>query len=181
MPRRPVGRTIGKIKEHLTDIYRVFLRSGSLDLKFNGDSLRYEEPAILKAPFYKEPKGRHLLWRKEINFPFGGGLSVTGFAALRDPGNYARSGFSLFRRGRLIEGSGEDGYRPPAIFRTSGSSSYARLRLFGELHLIIGYPVGSERHPSLSKDHTESGGLPQEGDRPPFHRRANAGCIAYVR
>ena len=30
-----------------------------------------------------------------------------------DPGNYARSGFALFRRGRLIQGSGEDGYRPP--------------------------------------------------------------------
>ena len=27
--------------------------------------------------------------------------------------------------------------------------------------LFIGYPVGSERHPSLSKDHTESGGLLQ--------------------
>src|SRR5262249_1969980 len=58
-----------------------------------------------------------------------------GFAALRDPGNYARSGFSLFRRGRLIQGSGDDGYRPPLLFGTSGSSSYARLRLFGELHL----------------------------------------------
>jgi hypothetical protein len=27
----PVGRTLGKIKEHLTDIYRVFLREGSID------------------------------------------------------------------------------------------------------------------------------------------------------
>ena len=60
---------------------------------------------------------------------------VSGFAALRDPGNYSRSGFALFRRDRLIEGSGEEGYRPTLIFGTSGSSSYARLRLFGELHL----------------------------------------------
>lgn len=131
----PVGRTIGKIKEHLTDIYRVFLRDRSLELRFNGDCLKYEEPGILKAPYYKDPTGESRIWRKSIKFDFGGGLSVTGFAALRDPGNYAHSGFALFRRGRLIEGSGEDGYRPSKIFGTSGSSSYARLRLFGELHL----------------------------------------------
>ena len=131
----PVGRTLGKLKEHLTDIYRVFIREGRLDLLFDGDRLSYEEPPVLEAPYYKEPNGEDRLWRKEIEFDLGGGLAVSGFAALRDPGNYSRSGFSLFRRGRLIEGSGEEGYRPPLIFGTSGSSSYARLRLFGELHL----------------------------------------------
>jgi len=131
----PVGRTLGKIKDHLADIYRVFLRDGTLDLRFNGESLSYEEPPVLTAPFYKEPEGPDRVWRRDIEFEFGDGLSVRGFAALRDPGNYARSGFALFRRGRLIQGSGEDGYRPPILFGTSGSSSYARLRLFGELHL----------------------------------------------
>lgn len=131
----PVGRTLGKIKEHLTDIYRVFVRNGTLDLRFNGEPLVYEEPPVLRAPYYKDADGPERTWRKDINFEFGEGLSVTGFAALRDPGNYSRSGFSLFRRERLIEGSGEEGYRPPIIFGTSGSSSYARLRLFGELHL----------------------------------------------
>ncbi|MGY3485411.1 hypothetical protein ACVW1C_003294 [Bradyrhizobium sp. USDA 4011] len=131
----PVGRTLGKIKEHLADIYRVFLRDGTLDLRFNSESLSYEEPPVLTAPYYKEPDGPDQVWRKEIEFELGDGMSVRGFAALRDPGNYARSGFSLFRRGRLIQGSGEDGYRPPLLFGTSGSSSYARLRLFGELHL----------------------------------------------
>ena len=131
----PIGRTFGKIKEHLTDIYRVFLRNGSLQLRVNGESLFYVEQPILVAPYYKDPGSPRRLWRKDILFDLGDGLKVTGFAALRDPGNYSRSGFALFRRGRLIEGSGEDGYRPPMIFGTSGSSSYARLRLFGELHL----------------------------------------------
>ena len=44
----PVGRTLGKIKEHLTDIYRVFLRNGTLDLRFNGEGLSYEEPRTTK-------------------------------------------------------------------------------------------------------------------------------------
>ncbi|WP_181168708.1 ATP-binding protein [Mesorhizobium sp. B2-4-17] len=131
----PLGRTLGKIKEHLTDIYRVFVREGTLELKLGADTLAYAEPPVLNAPYYKEPTGKPHLWRKDIGFDLGGGLSVTGFAALRDPGNYSRSGFALFRRSRLIEGSGEEGYRPTAIFGTSGSSSYARLRLFGELHL----------------------------------------------
>ena len=73
----PVGRTIGKIKEHLTDIYRVFLRDGSLDLKFNGESLKYDEPEILKAPYLQGPERASRLWRKEIDFDFGGGFSVT--------------------------------------------------------------------------------------------------------
>lgn len=131
----PVGRTIGKIKDHLADIYRVFLRDGSLDLRFNGEPLKYDEPSILCAPYYKDANGTPVLWRKDVNFDFGRGFSVRGYAALRDPGNYSRSGFSLFRRNRLIEGSGEEGYRPALLFGTSGSSSYARLRLFGELHL----------------------------------------------
>jgi hypothetical protein len=131
----PIGRTLGKIKEHLTDIYRVFLRQGILELKVNGDPLVYEEPPILVAAYDKDATSTERVWRKEIAFELGNGLAVHGFAALRDPGNYARSGFALFRRGRLIEGSGEDGYRPPLLFGTSGSSSYARLRLFGELHL----------------------------------------------
>jgi Histidine kinase-, DNA gyrase B-, and HSP90-like ATPase len=130
----PVKRSIGKIKEHLTDIYRVLVRSGVLELKLGNEVLRYDEPPVLNAPHYKEPTGPRQIWKKEIDFDLGNGLSVRGFAALRDPGNYSRSGFSLFRRGRLIEGSGEEGYRPPLIFQTTGAS-YAKLRLFGELHL----------------------------------------------
>jgi len=131
----PVGRSLGKIKEHLADIYRCFIREGVLELRFGTEVLTYEEPPVLSAPYFKDATGPAQLWRKEINFELGDGLAVRGFAALRDPGNYSRSGFALFRKKRLIEGSGEEGYRPTMIFGTSGSSSYARLRLFGELHL----------------------------------------------
>ncbi len=131
----PVGRTLGKIKEHLADIYRVFVRDGTLELRFNGELLEFQPFPVLKAPYYRDPTGPEITWRKEIIFDLGDGLAVSGFAALLDPGNYARSGFALFRRGRLIEGSGEEGYRPPLIFGRSGRNSFAALRLFGELHL----------------------------------------------
>ena len=79
-------------------------------------------------------------------------------------------GLCLFRKNRLIEGSGEEGYRPPLIFGTSGSSSYARLRLFGELHLE-GFEVShtkdgfrwdenEEPFVELLKDHLDSDELP---------------------
>ncbi|MER9852583.1 MULTISPECIES: ATP-binding protein [unclassified Mesorhizobium] len=129
----PIGRTVGKIKDHLADIYRVFLRQGVLELVVDKDELSYEEPPILLAPFERDPEAAARLWRKDISFSLGGGQHVEGFAALRDPGNFAKSGFALFRRGRLIEGSGEEGYRPHLIF--GSSSSYRHLRLFGELHL----------------------------------------------
>lgn len=129
----PVGRTVSKLKEHLTDIYRVFIRERTLELHFNGDLLSPQEIPILSAPFYREREGAARLWRKDVCFDFGNGLSVRGFAALRKTASTAKAGFSLFRRGRVIEGSGDEGYRPAQIFGTSNSYRYQRL--FGELHL----------------------------------------------
>ena len=98
-----IGRTLGKVKEHLADIYRCYLRDGSLLLKVNGQPLTYEEPEILNAPFYREPRSASVLWKKDIRFDLGGGQKVHGFAALRQEGKTARAGFALFRRNRLIE------------------------------------------------------------------------------
>lgn len=129
----PIGRTIAKLKEHLTDIYRVFMREGWLVLRFRGETLAYEAPSILEAPYFKDKSGPLKVWRKPIEFDFGKGLSVHGFAALREPASTTRAGFALFRRGRLIQGSGDEGYRPPFVF--GQSNSYRYQRLFGELHL----------------------------------------------
>jgi hypothetical protein len=129
----PIGRTVAKLKEHLTDIYRGFIRDGLLDLRFGGESLAYREPKIFKAPYYKDKNGPDRVWRKEIEFDFGDGLAVHGFAALRETASVARAGFSLFRRGRVIQGTGDEGYRPAFIF--GNPNSYRYQRLFGELHL----------------------------------------------
>lgn len=129
----PVGKTVAKLKEHLTDIYRVFIREKILDLRFNGASLLFRDPKVLKAPYFKKPNGQEVEWRKPIEFDFGDGLSVQGFAALREKGNTSKAGFALFRRGRVIQGSGDEGYRPSHIF--GSANSYRYQRIFGELHL----------------------------------------------
>ena len=166
--RVPAGRTIGKIKEHLTDIFRGFIHNGILHLSFNGEPLSYEEPRILEAPYYRDELGPRRTWRKDIEFDFGEDLSVHGFAALRETANTARAGLSLFRRGRLIQGSGDEGYRPRAVFGASNSFRYQRL--FGELHLEgfqvshtkDGFRWDENEEPLLDllREHLDAGDLP---------------------
>lgn len=140
----PASRTVTKIREHLASIYRVFIANGTLELKFNGDVLAYEPPNVLTSVPYSAPGVPSLTettpveWTKNIDFDFGGGQRVTGFVALREVGSTASAGFSLFRRGRLIEGSCDETYRPPYIFKKANSFTYQRL--FGELH-IEGFAV----------------------------------------
>ena len=129
----PQGRTIGKIREHLASIYRVFIRDGLLELRFGDEVLSYSQPTILCAPFHERKSEAPRLWRKEIDFDFGTGLRARGFAALREKASTSYAGFALFRRNRLIQGSADEGYRPKLIF--GNPNSYTYQRLFGELHL----------------------------------------------
>lgn len=164
----PVGRTIGKIKEHLADIYREFLRNGILELSFNGEQLEYREPDVLKAPYYRDKDGPQRTWHKRIEFDFGDGLSVRGFAALRQPGSTSKAGFSLFRRDRVIQGSGDEKYRPHLIF--GSPNRYCYQRMFGELHLCgfdvshtkDGFRWDQNEQPFLEllREHLNHGDLP---------------------
>lgn len=131
--RAPHGRTIGKIKDHLASIYRHFIRKGDLELRYNGERLTHETPEILVTQWFKEPDSESVKWKKDIDFDFGEGLSAHGFAAIRATASTSQAGFSLFRRGRVIEGSGDQKYRPREIF--GASNSYRYQRVFGELHL----------------------------------------------
>ena len=108
------------------------------------------------------------IWRKDIEFDLGVGMRVTGFAALRKRASTARAGFALFRRKRLIEGSGDDSYRPPEVFGASTTAPYQRL--FGELHLEgfevshtkDGFQWDENEEPFLEllKDHLNAAPLP---------------------
>lgn len=141
----PHGRTIGKIRDHLASIYRVFLRDGRLQLSLNGTPLNYQSPRVLHSVKYVLPgvqasgeNAEVLEWKKYIDLDFGGSQRVTGFVALREVGSISLAGFSLFRRDRLIEGSFDEAYRPSYVFKQANSYPYQRL--FGELH-IEGFEV----------------------------------------
>lgn len=131
--KTPQGNTVKKIKEHLTSIYRVFIRNGLLELSFDGEVLAYEAPKVLVAPYYKTPKAPPKTWQKDIEFAFGDKMRVKGFAAIRETASTSGAGFALLRRDRLILGSGDEGYRPEFVF--GKPNSYRFQRIFGELHL----------------------------------------------
>jgi hypothetical protein len=131
---RPVAtRTIGKIREHLTDIYRIFIRQGTLHLVFRGEILRYDDPPVLTTAPFESPEAAAVIWKKEIDFDLGEGMKVQGFAALLASGQQSKAGFSLFRRGRVIEGSGDELYKPTFVY--GAGNTYRSQRLFGELRL----------------------------------------------
>lgn len=164
----PKGNTIKKLKDHMADIYRVFIRSGDLELRLSGEIQKYAEPKVLQAPYFEDLSSEAKTWRKEITFDFGGGLSAHGFAALLEKGSTRKAGFALFRRDRVIQGSGDEGYRPAAIFKSSNSYTYQRL--FGELHLE-GFEVShtkdgfrwddnEEAFLDLLSEHLDGGDLP---------------------
>ena len=132
-PKSSNAGSVPKIKNHLSSIYRKFIRNGMLKLSFNGQPLSYKDPKILKAPYFKDKNGESITWRKEIDFTYKE-KSVSGFiGVLETMSNTKTNGFSLFRRGRVIEGSGDEKYKPKELCGNIGSPRYKRM--FGELEL----------------------------------------------
>jgi hypothetical protein len=129
----PHGKTIGKIKEHLASIYRVYIRDGSLALFVDGTKLVFEDPAILNAAYYRDADDNPVEWKKDIAIDLGDDKMATGFVAIREVASTRLAGLALFRRKRLILGSADETYRPEDIF--GRSNSYAFQRIFGEIHL----------------------------------------------
>ena len=127
------SRTIGKVKDFLSSIYRQDIRNGEIVISYNSEILKFNEPQIYKEKINDENEKE---WKKDINFEIlhnGKLLNVDGFVAIRIPGSVKEAGFTLMRRGRAIVGGPEENYRPYEIF--GDSNSYAYQRLFGELNM----------------------------------------------
>lgn len=125
-------RTISKVKDLLSSIYREDIRSGYIKIYYNGSLLQFKE-----APVYVEDiNGVRKEWKKDIHFTIsheGKELTVKGFVAIRIPGSVKDAGFTLIRRGRVIIGGSEANYRPRELF--GDSNLYPWQRLYGELHM----------------------------------------------
>lgn len=132
--RAPRSRTLGKIKEHLASLYRSFLARGDVVITLDGEPLAFDQPEVLVAPYWRAPNEAPREWRVPIRLELDRGRRVEGWAALRAKGSTTRAGFALLRRDRVIEGSGDEPYRPRELFGASNSFTYQRL--FGELSLI---------------------------------------------
>ena len=136
--KMPHTLTVFKIKEHLKSIYRDFLRKEQVEIFIDSEEepLKFEEIEILEAPVWSIDKKPiddiQIKWKKEFDFPLDDRKKVKGFIAIRKTGSTKSNGLALFRRGRVIEGSFEDAFKPEEIY--GQSNSYQSQRLFGEMH-----------------------------------------------
>lgn len=122
------SKTQTKIKELLSSMYRRDIKSGKVDLYFNGDLLSFDE--------YKVLKFRDQEWSKNLDFSFtfsGKEFHVTGFVAIMEKGSFPKAGFALFRYNRVVIGGLDSNYKPNEIF--GQAQSQISLKLFGELNM----------------------------------------------
>lgn len=161
-PNKPYGgKTLTKIRQHLSHTFRKFIEDGSLAISVTGKSQLYngeinylEVPEInfLKAPEWSdnppEPvDGNDIDWIRKIDFTLRGvGINgevleyvVQGKIWIAAVGDTEAAGLTLFRRNRVIQGDEDAPYRPKNIY--GGGNSYQRQRLFGEIYFPPEMPV----------------------------------------
>jgi hypothetical protein len=129
--REITGRTAGKIKQYLSSIYRVDIREGTLDLRWKGQSLRWDvdrdERYLLRAD------GKRA--KKRFKFKIGR-KKVHGWAGVLAKGSRRDAGFSVIQANRVIVGWPKT-YRPETLFgrQEGGSNDLVNQRLVGEIFL----------------------------------------------
>lgn len=151
--KAPLKRSISKIQDELSSIYRKSLRLNELDLYVDGEKLIFEENEILTAPSVKDPTGKKVYWKKEIDFSFGK-YKAKGFVGILKDINSTKNGFVLLRRGRVVYGAETDGrYFPKALSGSMGTFRYKRI--FGELELE-GFSVSFNKNDLQDKENLEA-------------------------
>lgn len=161
-PNKPYGgKTMAKIRHHLSHTFRKFIEDGSLAISVTsqtqlakGEIHYLEVPKIdyLKAPEWSdnppEPIDENIIeWMREIEFTLRGiGINrevieylVKGKIWIAAVGDTEKAGLTLFRRNRVIQGDEDTPYRPKNIY--GGGNSYQRQRLFGEIYFPPEMPV----------------------------------------
>lgn len=129
--RKFVGRTLGKIKDFLSSIYRFDISEG-IEIKWNNEVLTYQgfdDELHITSDGVRFKK----MFEFEIN-----GKQVNGWVGVlgKGFGSRKKAGFSLIQNKRVIQGS-PNGYKPVSIFgeQEDGSNDLVNQRVVGELVL----------------------------------------------
>lgn len=128
MNRTFKGRTLGKIRQYLTSMYREDFRNGILKLTWDGDVLEWKD---IDDQILKSASGQ------PYKMPFAfetSGKPVHGWVAILEPAGRAKAGFSIIHSGRVIMCPPE-AWRPTAIFGIDAPNDLVNQRLVGEIHL----------------------------------------------
>ncbi|MFC2038850.1 ATP-binding protein [Chloroflexota bacterium] len=129
------GPTAARIRSQLSSMYRQDLRSGDIEIFWNGQPIQFQEPPILKEDL---GDGTSQHWKKDIKIEVpwddgGTSLIANGWIGIRIPASQRDAGFALMRRGRVIMGGPGDGYKPFEVF--GQGNTFRSQRLIGELNM----------------------------------------------
>ena len=123
------GRTLGKIKEYLSSMYREDFRSGAMELQWQGQPLSWDE---IDERLMRDRAGN--LYKLPFRFEVGG-KRAWGWAGVLGQGGRAYAGFSIIHSGRVVKGY-PDSWRPERIYGAGGGrNDLINQRLVGEIHL----------------------------------------------
>jgi hypothetical protein len=123
------GRTIAKIRDFLSSMYRQDLRKKNLLLSWNGVPLTWEDS---DEQFLTAPDGSR--YKKTFNFDIDG-KEVKGWVGILETGSRAKAGFSILHSDRVVRGW-PDSWRPESLYgQMQGSNDLVNQRLLGEIHL----------------------------------------------
>lgn len=145
-----------KTRNHISSIYRNFIReyqpffedfiiNSNIQIKAFGEVLLYQEKGFLFDQWYDDRQNKIISlenspmieWKYKfsetiIDPKSNSELKFSGFVGILPEIKQGSNGFSFFRRGRVIEGSGDEKIFPPSI--SSNPSSFPYKRLYGEFH-----------------------------------------------
>ena len=143
------------VQKHIKSIYRNFIREksnffkdfcvdGNIEIIAFGKKLVYKEKSFLNEQWYKdrhEYKSIKESPKQEWKYKFdeiitnpanGEKIRFRGFVGILNEIKQGNNGFSYFRRGRVVEGAGDDRLFPEKL--STNPSSFRYKRLFGEFH-----------------------------------------------
>lgn len=127
------GRTIRKIRDYLSSMYREDFRNKKLSLIWNNEELFWVEldDRMLRSregSIYKQ------YFSDSIEFD-GENYPISGWIGVLESGSRKDAGFSILHSGRVVKGY-PDSWRPSSVFgQDQGSNDLVNQRLVGEINL----------------------------------------------
>lgn len=123
------GRTLGKIRNFLSSMYRQDFRDGALRLEWQNAPLTWgdDDSRLLTARDGSQ-------YKKTFDFAVND-KRVHGWVGILERGSRAMAGFSILHANRVVKGWPES-WRPTTLFgQEEGSNDLINQRLVGEVHL----------------------------------------------
>jgi hypothetical protein len=130
LQRKLHGRTLSKIRDHLSSMYRLDLMSKEVKIKWNKENLEWRE---IENDLLTSKSGHK--FKKLVDFKIQG-KKVQGWVGILEKGSRERAGFTIFHCKRVVMGV-PNTWKPAGVFgkQEGGSNNLVSQRLIGEFHL----------------------------------------------